>query len=233
MKRTLVLLAALAAPWAHATFKCVDEKGFTHIGDTPPPGCGNVVIYELSASGTVLKRIDPTPTADQLRARSEEIERAKVLGRKEDDQRRKDMALINTFSTEREFDVVRERNIEPLKSRIAMANDRIKAIDKRQREIEDELEFYKAGKSKAKTKEAPPMLTGDLSRLKQERETLENSIANSEREIQSLKVKYDTDKRRWILLKAGTRPGDTGAQASSVAAKPVEAAADAKAVKKD
>jgi len=33
------LLVALAAPWANATWKCIDEKGVTHIGDTPPPGC--------------------------------------------------------------------------------------------------------------------------------------------------------------------------------------------------
>jgi len=237
MKRTLVLLvlpAALAAPWAHAAWKCVDEKGVTHIGDTPPPGCANVVMYEVTNSGKVLRKLDPTPTEAQLRARQEEYERAKMAIRDEADQKRKDLALINTFSTEREFDVVRDRNIEPLKSRINMAQERIKAIDKRQKELEDELEFYKAGKSKAKTKEAPPQLTGDLIRLKTERTTLENSMVNSEKEIETLKVKFDADKRRWVALKGGTKPGEAPAEAASVAAKPAEAApANGKAVRKN
>ena len=115
-----------------------------------------------------------------------------------------------------------------------MAQERIKAIDKRQKELEDELEFYKAGKSKAKTKEAPPMLTGDLIRLKSERTTLENSMVNSEKEIETLKVKFDADKRRWVALKGGTKPGEAAAAAANVAAKPAEAApANGKAVRKN
>jgi hypothetical protein len=44
MKRTLVLLALLYAPFAGAAYKCTDEKGVTHIGDTPPAGCATVMI---------------------------------------------------------------------------------------------------------------------------------------------------------------------------------------------
>ena len=235
MKKTLFLIAALAAPWAHATYKCLDDKGVTHIGDTPPAGCANVVMYELSPSGKILRKIDPTPTEEQLRARQEEYERAKAAIRQQDDRKRADMALINTFSTEKEFDVVRDRNIEPLKSRINMANERMKAIDKRQKELEDELEFYKAGKSKSKTKEAPPQLTGDLIRLKTERGTLETSIAKSEKEIEAIKLKSDADKRRWVALKGGAKPGELAAETTTpAAAKPAEAAPPAgKTVKKN
>jgi uncharacterized protein DUF4124 len=234
MKKTLVLIAALAAPWAEATYKCLDDKGVTHIGDTPPPGCANVVMYELSPSGKVLRKIDPTPTEEQLRARQEEFERAKAAIRQQDDRKRADMALINTFSTEKEFDVVRDRNIEPLRSRINMAQERMKAIDKRKKELEEELEFYKAGKSKTKTKEPPPQLTGDLVRLSTERNHLETSIANSEKEIESLKVKFDADKRRWVTLKGGAKPGDSAAETTPAAAKPAESAPPAgKSVKKN
>jgi len=223
MKKTLVLLAALAAPWANAAYKCVDERGVTHIGDVPPPGCANVVMYEILPSGKVLRTIDPTPTEEQLRKRREDFDRAKAAIRDEADQKRKDMALINTFSTEKEFDVVRDRNIEPLKSRIAMAQDRIKAIDKRSKELEEELEFYKAGKSKTKAKEAPPQLTGDLIRLKTERTSLEGSITKSENEIEALKVKFDIDKRRWVALKGGMRPGEVVTEAKPADAKSAEA----------
>jgi len=223
MKKTLVLLAALAAPWANAAYKCVDERGVTHIGDVPPPGCATVVMYEILPSGKILRTIDPTPTEEQLRKRREDFDRAKAAIRDEADQKRKDMALINTFSTEKEFDVVRDRNIEPLKSRIDMAQDRIKAIDKRSKELEEELEFYKAGKSKTKAKEAPPQLTGDLIRLKTERTSLEGSITKSENEIEALKVKFDIDKRRWVALKGGMRPGEVVTEAKPADAKSAEA----------
>ena len=65
MKKFCLLLVALFAPAAGATYKCTDEKGVTHIGDTPPAGCGTVVMYEVSASGMVLRKIDPTPTPEK------------------------------------------------------------------------------------------------------------------------------------------------------------------------
>jgi len=60
----LILLAAaslLAAPIAGAAYKCVNEKGITLIGDTPPEGCEHVEMYEMSATGHVIRKIDPTP----------------------------------------------------------------------------------------------------------------------------------------------------------------------------
>jgi len=70
--KILLILALLLAPAANAAYKCKDEKGVTHIGDTPPAGCANVVMYEVSRSGTILRKIDPTPTGEQLRAKVEE-----------------------------------------------------------------------------------------------------------------------------------------------------------------
>ena len=81
MKR-LLILAMLVAPQAHALYKCKDERGVTHIGDTPPAACASVVMYEVTRSGTILRKIDPTPTEDQIKARQAEAERerrAKVI----------------------------------------------------------------------------------------------------------------------------------------------------------
>src|SRR5438874_8529861 len=147
MKRICVVAAVLLlAPCANAAFKCVDERGITHIGDTPPAGCTSVVMYEITPTGHVLRKIDPTPTPEQLKARQEEFERNKDARRQEADQKRKDAALLNTFSSEKEFDVVLDRNIDPIKNRIRVAEERLKAVDKRQQELDDEMEFYKTGK---------------------------------------------------------------------------------------
>jgi chromosome segregation ATPase len=201
MKKLLLLLVASFAPAAGAAFKCVDEKGITHFGDTPPAGCDNVVMYEVSRTGTVLRKIEPSLTPEQIKAKQDEFERVKASLKTEGAQKRKDQALINTFSSEREFDVARDRNIEPLTSRIKSAEERIKAVDKRAKELEEEMEFYKAGKSKAKSAEAPATLTGDLQRVKAERVTLVANIARYEKEIEQVRQKFEVDKQRWVALK--------------------------------
>jgi prefoldin subunit 5 len=221
--RTLSLgiaVATLLPLGAQAVFKCVDDKGYTRVGDTPPEQCANVVMYEVSSSGTVLRKIDPSLTPDQVRARTEEVERRKESDKALQEQKRKDLALLASFSTEQEFDTARDRNIEPLTGRIKSAGDRIAAIDKRLKDLDDEMEFYKAGKKKSKDKdkdgkdkaapEVPAMLKDEVARLKHERETLAKNVAGAEREITNMRTKFDTDKRRWMALKSGTAPAMPG-----------------------
>lgn len=225
MRKLLLMMIALAAPAAGAAYKCTDEKGLTYFGDTPPAQCGNVPMLELSPSGMVLRRIEPTPTPEQVKSKATEAERNKAAQRAADDQKRKDEALLNTYSAEREFDVVRDRNIGPIQGRITSARDRIKAVETRQKELEEEMEFYRAGK-RAKgagsgPAEPPPMLTAELQRISGERQTLERSIATHEKEIEELHTKFDTDKKRWVALKSGSiSPGTPPTTATQKSAAP-------------
>jgi len=205
MKRTLLVIAtALCAGSASAAYKCVDAKGVTHIGDTPPPGCAAVMMYEVTPTGKVIRAIEPTPTPEQAKALAEAAARKKEADAKAAEQKRRDMALTNTYGSEKEFDVARDRNVEPIKARIATNQDRIEAVDKRQKVLEEEMEFYKSGKSKGKAKEAPATMTDELARLQKERTSLQANITGSEKEIEQIKARFERDKKRWIELKGGS-----------------------------
>jgi hypothetical protein len=216
MNKSWLLVALLHAPFASANFKCVDERGVTHFGDVPPAGCANVVMYETSPTGSVLRRIEPTPTPEQVRQRLEEFERRKDSERAAGAQKRNDLALLNSYTSEREVDVARDRNIDPILGRIKAAQDRAAGLDKRLKAIEDEMEFYKAGKSRAtrdagKAREAPPGLMAEQERIHKEKEALAQAVAASEKEIESLRAKYAADKKRWVALKSGeaARPAES------------------------
>jgi hypothetical protein len=203
MKRAVMVLAVAFASSAGAAYKCVDEKGVTHIGDTPPDPCANVVMYEIHRTGQVLRKIDPTPTPEQVKARQQEQEKAREAEKAAAEQKRKDLALLSSYSNEREFDVSRDRNVEPLAGRTRNSQERIRGVEKRIKELEDESEFYKAGKSKAgRTREPPPVLVHELQRLRGEKESLEKAIVANDREIEQVKAKFEGDKQRWLALKA-------------------------------
>src|SRR5262249_51534579 len=140
---------------------------------------------------------------EELKAKAEEAAKKKETDKAMGEQKRKDMALLNTYATEKEFDVARDRNIDPVKARIASAQERIGAVDKRKKEIEEEMEFYKAGKSKGKGSDTPKVLQGDLERVQAEKVALVSSIARYEKEIEEIKAKFDVDKKRWLDLKSG------------------------------
>jgi hypothetical protein len=220
-----VLLAAAIVPAANAAYKCTDPKGVTHIGDTPPEACATVVMYEMQPNGTIIRKIDPTPTPQQLKALQEEQERKKEADRAAAEQKRKDLALLSSYSSEREFDVVRDRNVEPLTGRIRSNDERIKAVEKRIREVEDEMEFYKAGKSTkaARSREAPPVLVEVLARAKTEKATLEKANVGYAKEIEEVKGKFDADKRRWLTLKGAAAPAPVSAVPAAPAPAPTTA----------
>ncbi|HEX4943327.1 MAG TPA: DUF4124 domain-containing protein [Usitatibacteraceae bacterium] len=210
--KILVILAMLAAPAAHAVYKCKDEKGITHVGDTPPAACANVVLYEIAKSGNVIRTIDPTPTGDQVRAKTEEAARRKEAEKAAAEQRRKDIALLATYSSEQDIDTSRDLNLKPIEGRIQSARERTLAVEKRTKELETELEFYKAGKGKggkspATVREAPPQLKADLEQVQREKASLAQSITNYGKEMQEVRERYDADKKRWVELKQMNREG--------------------------
>jgi len=232
--RKLCLLAALtlAATSASAAYRCVDEKGRTHIGDTPPPACADVVMYETKKGGAVIRTIQPSMSDQQWKAKQDAEEKAKIAEKSAAEQKRKDTALLATYANEKEFDTARDRNIEPLKARITLSQDRTKEIDKRMKVVKEEMEFYTAGKKKSGKKDDTSVAMGkELDRLDEEKKTIEKNIANYEKEISELRVKIDTDKRRWVELKQGSSAKKADVAAS--AAQPEPAKADAKPAKAD
>jgi predicted nucleic acid-binding Zn-ribbon protein len=206
MKTKLALLVALAISTpATAAFRCVDEKGRTHIGDTPPAGCANVVMQEVTRGGTVIRTIQPSLTEEQFKAKQEADEKQRILDKAAAEQKRKDSALLASYANEREFDVARDRNIDPIRARIAQSSERLKEIDKRVKVVKEEMEFYEAGKKKSSKKdEMPSGLNMELERLSEEKKTIQKTMAASDKEIADLRAKFDVDKQRWIALKAGS-----------------------------
>ena len=201
MKKVLGLLLALYVPAASAVYKCTDEAGVTRFGDTPPAGCARVPIYELSPSGVVVRKIDPTPTPEEAKALAAEAIRKTKAALAAADQKRKDQALLASFGSPEEFDVARDRNIEPVTGRIASEQERMKELDKREDEINQRLADMKERSKHKETFEPPDWLTATHDRVHKDRAAITASIARDRKEIEDLRAKFDGDKKRWIMLK--------------------------------
>ena len=248
LSNTLVLLFASLCLPAHAVYKCVDEKGVTHYGDTPPPQCATKAITEMSQQGSVVKKIDAPLTAEQLKAQADSAGQRKVLEKKIAEQKLRDNALMSTYGSEREFDVARDKDIAVLEARKKSLMARNADVDKLLSKVEIEMEFYKAGKSKVaktkdgkevkevkaeaktdarvdgkgdgKTKEMPPQLVADHNRAKANRTGLDTEIAKVDADRVTVTARYDAEKVRWKKLKAGMPAGTLVDEKGEVAVKP-------------
>ena len=211
MKRLIFLMAALAVPAAQGAYRCTDAKGVTHVGDTPPAACAKIPMQEVTKTGKILRTIEPSLTEEEAAAREEADEKRRAEEKTAAEQKRKDLALLATYASDKEFDVARDRNVEPLEGRIKSSQDRSKDLDKRIKELQEEMEFYKAGKGKdkkgAKGSSIPPQLQQDMDAAIAEKAQMGKNVIQFEKEIVEINAKFDADKKRWLQLK-GRKPGE-------------------------
>ena len=185
----MAFAAAFAFP-AVAAFKCVDEKGRTHIEETLPAACTNVVTYEISRSGTVIRKIEPSGTriAPESKAKSAESEKSAA------EQKRRDKALLDSYSSEREIDAVRDRNVEILKTRLAAARGVLQKAEAREQRAQQMVD--------TKGKAATTVNANDLELAKQERATAAKTVARLEKDLEETQARFAADTKRWLELRA-------------------------------
>ena len=202
--RTMVFLCSTVLALAPAAaqermYKCVDARGKVYYTQVPPPECLGRDTQELNKSGTLIRKNPAAMTPAQEQAR--EAERRKKLEDEERsrEERRKNLALLNTYSSEKDIEEARARSLAETQGAIADTERRIEGAQKRHKELEAEKEFY--------VKKPMPF------KLKQEIANNEIEIKNQivlldakKKEISTINAKYDEDKRRYIELTGAKAP---------------------------
>lgn len=193
--KLLFIIGLIVGVCAQAqTFKWVDEKGVTHYGDSIPPEYKDRGNVELSKRGIPVKKTAPAPTAEQRQALEEEERKQKEAQHKAAEQKRKDIALMNTYTSEQEIDVTRNRNIRQVEIRIKSAQERIADLQAR---INQQKQALKAAADQ-------PAMAKDLERSIQDNEKkvkeIEASITQNRVEIEMLNARYEAEKIRFREL---------------------------------
>ena len=216
LSSSLFIAGFLLALPAHAVFKCVDEKGVTHYGDIMPPQCEKKEVKEISSSGQMIRKYDAPLTPEQLKSQEGERAQKAEQQRRIDAQKQKDLALLGTFGSEREFEGQRDRELLQLDARIKTLQLRIGEVDGQLEKLKAEMKFYEVdvakdgsakGKKREKNKEIPPRLPLAMDRANSDRAGLTDEIARVEANKLALNARYDAEKVRWKQLKSGMQPG--------------------------
>jgi hypothetical protein len=215
----LVLLSAATAASAQSTlFRCVDEKGVTHYGETMPAACAKKDVTELSKQGRTLRKLDAPLTPEQQKAKVEADAKQRENDKKVAQQKQKDLALLGTYGAEREIDLIRDKDVLQLDQRKRFLDARIADVEARLEKVTNQMEFYIAGRRKpAKEKDAkeakttepqvPAQLKADFDRVTNDRTNLQQEIARLEVDRRAVVARYETEKDRFRRLKGGMRVG--------------------------
>ena len=156
-----------------------------------PEACANVVTYELSRSGSVIRKIEPTTAKiDDPASRQKAAEDAKAGV----ERKRHDSVLLDSYGSEREIDAARDRNVDMLKNRLSAAKSTAQKAQQREREVQ-RLVDSKGGRVSAAVSE-------DLARAKTERANADAIVARIEKDMEATQARFAADKARWVELRA-------------------------------
>lgn len=192
---TIAMLAAapVFAAGGGNTFCCNDDGGRQVCSDILPPQCYGRAYREINERGITIRRIEAPLTAEQRAQREAEQRRKRDEERLVQEQRRKDLALLQTYSTAQDIDIFRARTIKDLERSIADTKERQEELRGKQKTLLEEAEFYKK-------KPMPAELRNAIKNNEAEIQTLQNLIDLRNRDIEAANAKYDEDKRRYLEL---------------------------------
>ena len=120
------LCLALATPGAQAKlYRWVDDQGAVHYTDTPPPAAAGKKGSTLDESGRVIEQHDPAAEKAQAEAQKREEAARAAAEKQREEEARRDRALLQTFTTVRDLEVVRDDRIAAFDSTIKLGEDRL------------------------------------------------------------------------------------------------------------
>lgn len=208
----LVVLAVAQPAWAKM-YKWVDEQGKTHYGDTIPAqyaGQGNT---ELSKKGMLVKKTDAALTEEQRKAKEETLAKQKSEDQKSLDAERRDKALINTYTSEKEIDLTRNRHLQAVDAIIQTSQAGLKALQAKMDGHRKQAAGFAASK-----KPVPKDIADEIKVAEQEMLRLQGMIKRKQQEQAEISAKFEADKQRFRELTQGAAAASPAPVSSAVAA---------------
>ncbi|CAG9931435.1 DUF4124 domain-containing protein [Candidatus Nitrotoga arctica] len=196
----LVLIVVVFSTAVEAKlYKWVDDKGVTHYGEVIPPEYTNKSNVLLNDKGRLIKRNEEINNTER-RTNEEDDAKKRIDNEAKLELSRKDKALLNTFSNEKEIDLARDRNLHQVESLIS-------SIQSLQRAARESLKNYQqeAEGIKRAGRKHPVSLQVDITEGENKLAKLQLDLVKAQEKAASVKASYEADKMRFRELNGSTK----------------------------
>lgn len=192
---SLLLVSLATAPAAAQNIYCCHDpaSGRRVCADTVPEVCKGRGHKVIDRNGSVIREVGPPLTAEQKAEQIAEAKRKQEIEAAERERRRRDAALLETYSNLEDIDRMQARAEEEIKKGMVQAEERIADAQKRRKKFEDEAEFYKK-------KELPTEVRRGLKSAEDEIQAQQALLDSKQQDLEATRAKYAEDRRRYREL---------------------------------
>lgn len=190
----IIFLLATSAQGANEFYCCHDPSSGRRVcGDTLPEQCRGRAYRVLDSGGNIVKEVGPPLTAEQKAEQALENRRKKKQEEADRELRRRDQALLDTYSTPEDIDLAQKKAEADVNFAILAAIARIDTAQSKRKKFADEAEFYKK-------KTLPPDLDRELKAIDHEIRLQQELLDLKKKDFETIKAKYDADRKRYFEL---------------------------------
>lgn len=200
---TLLIATTLCAGMAQAAplQKCVDDKGRVYYGDAIPAEVLDKcrTSSELSKKGmekNTTRHLTDEEKQAERQAREDAVAQQKLDDEKAVLQKRRDKALLDTYTDEKEINLSRDRNLQAAQAQIDGSKTRVKAAQERVSNVRKQI----ADLTKTK-KSVPAYMNEELKAAEDELKTSNSIVAKWQQEYEAIRLRFENDKKRFRELK--------------------------------
>ncbi len=172
---------------------CKDARGQQVCGDVLPESCADRGYRELNRQGATVKQVDAPMTDAQRKKRDAELARASEAERLVQEQRRRDTTLLNTYTSEREIETARARQVADLEALLLQLREQQKTLMQRHSKIQADMARH-AGK------QVPTGLQDRLDTNTEDTRRLAENIAAIEQDLAETRQRFDETRIRFREL---------------------------------
>jgi hypothetical protein len=193
LSTTLALLLGMAfALPAAAKITCCDVNGKRTCGDPAPPQCIDKAKKVFDKAG-VSRDVERPLTQEELATREAEKVRAAEEKKKAEEMARRDRALRDSYTTEKDIDYALKRAINEIEKNAEQAKNRLEAAEKKRARLDQEKEFYTK-------KPLPANLQSQIKDNEAEIASQQKALQQKDIDIEATKARFEADKQRYREL---------------------------------
>jgi hypothetical protein len=227
-------MLAIGAAAQTRIYCCDDAKGRRVCGDFLPPECQGRAYEERDNRGFVSKTVEAPLTPQQQARREAELAKKEEQKKKADEERRRTLALLSTYSSEKDINFARDRSLAEIDKNLKEATKRLEDAYRNKKKLDGDKEFYKG-------KVLPEPVKAQIRDNEKEIKAQQAAVDSRTKEMDEVRARFAAEKKRFLELTGKksmeAAPGMPPAEAApgdkpATAAAPAPAASAAPAAEK-
>lgn len=195
-----VCISSLALPATKKKFSCwTNKQGIRECGNVLPPEYAQKGHEEMSAQGTVIKKVKRALTKEEIAAQ-QQLEENKLQQQKlNEEQKQRDATLMQTYNNLDEIEMAKKGKLISIDTELGIFSKNLKHSKQQLQALQSQ-----AARSERNGKAVPEQLLKDIEKAKKQMDDYQQFIDKKNAEKERINAQFETDIQRFRALHSGS-----------------------------